>query len=219
MSVSTSGRKILIFANVFFVLGLFTTSAYLFVQNRDLNDQLKLSTEEKNKILVDEINKVFNLPDEDPVVDVVKDPEVLKDQYETFDSAEEGDYVLSFEKAKLNILYRQKENRVIKTANIETPMYIEIMGTKEGIAETEKKLSNFKEEIAVIKTESNEITQSFVYDVDSDQTQELDSIAELLDYEVGSTLPASITPGERTEIVIAVVADKLSPTPAPTETE
>ena len=217
MSVSTNGRKILIFANVFFVLGLFTTSTYLFIQNRDLNDQLKLSTEEKNKLLVDEINKVFNLPEEDPVVDIVKDPAKLKEQYATFDNAEEGDYVLSYQKARLNILYRQKENRVVKTANIVVPISIEIIGPKEAIAEAEKKLADFKEEITVIKTVSDEITQSFVYDVDSDQAAELESIAELLGYEVGSTLPASIVPSDQTEIVIAVVASETPSSPEPTQ--
>lgn len=217
MSVSTNGRKILIFANVFFVLGLFATSTYLFVQNRDLNDQLKLSTEEKNKILIDEINKVFNLPTEDPVVDLVKDPAKLKEQYETFENAEEGDYILSYQKARLNILYRQKENRVVKTANIEIPISIEIIGSKEAIAEAEKKLSDIEEDITLIKTVSEEITQSFVFDVDSDQTSELNSIAELLDYEVVSKLPSTISPTDQTEIVIAVIADKPAPIPASTQ--
>jgi hypothetical protein len=216
MARASNGKKLLIVANILFILGLAGVSTYLFIQNRDLNDQLTLTTEEKNRRLVEEINKVFDLPEEEPVVAVVTNPEEFKAQYAAFDNAEEGDYLLFYRKARLNVLYRQDEKRVVKTANVVVPISIELVGSDDAITEAEKKLSEFGDQITITKKVTDGITQAFVFDVDNDQQAELNSIAELLDYEVGSTLPASIVPADQTEIIIAVTK---TANPAPVVTQ
>jgi hypothetical protein len=217
MARASNGKKLLIVANVLFILGLAGVSTYLFVQNRDLNDQLTLTTEEKNRRLVEEINKVFDLPEEEPVVAVVTDSNEFKAQYAAFDNAEEGDYLLFYRKARLNVLYRQDEKRVVKTANVVVPISIELVGSEEAIAEAEAKLADFGDQITIVKKVDDTVKQAFVFDVDSDQAAELESIAELLGYEVGSTLPASIVPGDQTEIIIAVVASETPSSPELTQ--
>jgi hypothetical protein len=202
-------RKALIVANIVILLGLAGSTGYLFFKNRDLNDQITLTTEEKNKRLIDEINKVFDLPEEEPVVAIVTDVEEFKKQYSTFDNAETGDYLLFFRKARLNVLYRQSEKRVVKTANVVVPISVELVGTQVAIDEATKKLSQFGDQISITSKVVDGITQSFVFDVDADQSAEAQSIADLLKYEIGSTLPSSITPADQTEIVIAVVAGQL----------
>lgn len=210
MARTSGGKKLLIVANILFILGLAGVSSYLFIENRDLNDQLTLTTEEKNRRLVEEINKVFDLPEEDPVVAVVTNPEEFKTQYSAFDNAEEGDYLLFYRKARLNVLYRQNEKRVVKTANVVVPISIELVGSEEAIAQAETKLADFGDQIAITKKITEGVTQAFVFDVDGDQQAELTSIAELLDYEVGSTLPASIVPSDQTEIIIVVTAQEVA---------
>ena len=201
-------KKALIFANAVLLIGLAGATGYLFLENRDLNDQITLTSEEKNKRLVEEINKVFDLPEEEPVVAIVTDVEEFKKQYTTFDNAETGDYLLFFRKARLNVLYRQSEKRVVKTANVIVPIAVELVGTQEAIDDATKKLSQFGDQISITSKVDANIKQSFVFDIDSDQTAEAQSIASLLDYEIGSTLPSSITPTDQTEIVIAVTTNQ-----------
>ena len=201
--VSTTKRIIMI-ANIVLLLGLAGSTGYLFMKNRDLNDQITLTTEEKNKRLVEEINKVFDLPKEDPVVAIVTDPVEFKKQYVAFDNAESGDYLLFFRKARLNVLYRQSEKRVVKTANVVVPIAVELVGSETATAEIEAKLADFGNQITITKTIKEGITQSFVFDIDADQKAEAESIAKQLGLEIGATLPSSITLSETTEIVVFV---------------
>lgn len=203
-------KKVLIALNILVLLGLAGSTVYLFTKNRDLNDQLTLTTEEKNRRLVEEINQVYDLPDEEPVVAVVTDPEQFKSQYSAFDNAEAGDYLLFFRKARLNVLYRQGQKRVVKTADVVVPISVELIGSDSAIAAAEKNLSEFGNQITVVKTVKDGVTQSFVYDVDQDQSAETKSIAEKLGYDVGSTLPTGLTPSDQTEIIVAVTDSKTS---------
>jgi len=216
MAKTSTGKKVSMIAVSLLVVGLAASTAYLFVENRDLNDQITLTTEEKNTRLVEEINKVFDLPEEEPVVAVVTSPEEFKAEYESFDNAEQGDYLLFYRKARLNVLYRQSEKRVVKTSNVIVPISLELIGSEEAMADAEKKLAEFGNQITVTKKVTDGVTQAFVFDVDNDQTEELSSIAELLGIEVGSTLPSSIEPSDQTEIVIVVTT--ANPAPDTTQT-
>ncbi len=207
---NTTMKKALIALNVLVILGLGGASAYLFLENKDLNDQLTLTTEEKNRRLVEEINDVYDLPDEEPVVAVVTDPEQFKSEYPVFENAESGDYLLFFRKARLNVLYRQDEKRVVKTADVAVPVSVEIIGSESALSEIEKKLADFGDQISVTKTVKDGVTQSFVLDLDEDQGAETKSISDLLGLDIGTTLTAGIEPNSQTEIVIVVAGDKTS---------
>ncbi len=191
-------------ANVVALIGFAGTSVYFFTKYRNEKEQNGLTSEQKNKKLVEEINKVYDLPDEDPVVAIVTDPEEFKKQYTAFDNAVSGDYLLFFRKARLNVLYRQSEKKVVKTADVIVPITVEIIGSDSAMAKAEESLKEFGTQITVVKTKTDGITQSFVFDVDSDQKAETDSIAKKLSYEVGTTLPTGFTAGAQTEIVVAV---------------
>ncbi len=191
-------------ANVVALIGFAGTSVYFFTKYRNEKEQNGLTSEQKNKKLVEEINKVYDLPEEEPVVAVVTDPEEFKKQYTAFDNAVSGDYLLFFRKARLNVLYRQSEKKVVKTADVIVPITVEIIGSDSAMAKAEESLKEFGTQITVVKTKTDGITQNFVFDVDSDQKAETDSIAKQLSYEVGTTLPAGFTAGAQTEIVVAV---------------
>lgn len=214
MAKTTTGKKVLLIANVLLLIGLAGVSAYLFMENKDLNDQITLTTEEKNARLIEEINEVFDLPEEEPVVAVVTDPEEFKKQYSAFDNAESGDYLLFYRKARLNVLYRSSEKRVVKTATVTVPISVELVGSEQAIAAAEEKLSAFGDQITIIKKVDDTVKQAFVFDVDNDQAEQLKSIGELLGYEVGSTLPASIVPSDQTEIIIVVTDSAGATAPA-----
>ena len=205
MKKTSTAKKILIAVNIILLLGLSGSTIYLFRKNLDLKDQLTLTTEEKNKRLVAEINKVYDLPDEDPVVAIVTNVDEFKSTYPTFENAKAGDYLLFFRKNRLNVLYRQSEKRVVKTADVVVPIAVELIGTQSAIDQAKKKLADFGNQLTINSKVSEDIKQAFVYDVDDDQKVETKSIADQLGVEVGSTLPSSIKPEKQTEIVVAVV--------------
>lgn len=204
MAKISTAKKILLGINIFVLLGLSGATGYLFMQNKDLRDQASLTTEEKNKRLVEEINKVYDLPDETPVVAIVTDPGEFKKQYTAFTDAQSGDYLLFFRKARLNVLYRQAEKKVVKTANVNVPITVEIVGSQAATDAAEKKMADFGNQVTIKKTVLDGIVSDFVFDVDADQKAETESIAKQLGYEVGAALPSTITPGTETEILIAV---------------
>lgn len=204
MARMAKARTILMIANVVALVGFAGSSVYFFTKYRNEKEQNGLTSEQKNKKLVEEINKVYDLPDEDPVVAIVTDPAEFKKQYSAFDNANSGDYLLFFRKARLNVLYRQAEKRVVKTADVIVPITVELIGSDSAMAKAEESLKEFGTQITVIKTKTDGITQNFVFDVEGDQKAETDSIAKQLAYEVGTTLPTGFTPGAQTEIVVAV---------------
>lgn len=213
MAKISTVKKVLLGVNVLVLLGLSGATGYLFMQNQDLRDQANLTTEEKNKRLVEEINKVYDLPDETPVVAIVTDPDEFKKQYSAFSDAQSGDYLLFFRKARLNVLYRQAEKKVVKTANVNVPIAVEIVGSQEAVEAAEKKMADFGNQVTIKKTVLEGIVTDFVFDVDNDQKAEAESIAKQLGYEVGTTLPSSIAPSSETEVVIAVSGKPTSATP------
>jgi len=220
MALKFTSKRIVTTLNILVILALGGAVGYLFLENRDLNDRINLTTEEQNARLVAEINEVFDLPDETPVVAVVSDVEQFKSQYAAFDNAELGDYLLFFRKNRLNVLYRQDEKRVVKTADVVVPIAIELHGSQTAVDSAEDELAQFGNQVTITKVVTDGITQSFVFDVDGDQSAESQSIADLLQVDVGSTLPSSITPSEQTEVVIAVsgtaaAAAVSEPAPAP----
>lgn len=197
-------KRALLILNIVALLGLGASTTYFFTKYQDEKEQNSLTTEQKNERLVSEINKVFDLPEETPVVAVVTDPGEFKKQYTTFDNAESGDYLLFFRKARLNVLYRQSEKRVVKTATVVVPIGVELVGSAEAIAKAEQTLAEFGNQIQITKTVKEGVTQSFVFDLDDDQKEQAASIAKQLGIDVGTTLPSAITPADQIEIVVAV---------------
>lgn len=216
-------KRVLMILNIVALVGLTTSTTVLFLKNKDLNEQVGLTSEEQNKRLVAEINEVYDLPDEEPVVAKVTDADEFKKQYAVFDNAQVGDYLLFFRKARLNVLYRQSDKKVVKTADVVVPITVELIGSEAAMSAAEEALKEFGNQITVVKTKTDGITQSFVFDVDQDQKEETDSVAKQLSYEVGTTLPTGFTPGAQTEIVVAVSSagsstQPVSSTPDPATT-
>jgi hypothetical protein len=64
-----------------------------------------------------EVGNLFILPSEKPTVAQVQDKEKLKGQT-FFDKAENGDYILIYSEAKLALLYRQKDRKLVNVGPI-----------------------------------------------------------------------------------------------------
>lgn len=90
-------------------------AVFFFLQNRRLT-----AADRETKQLVQEVSKIFELPDELPTIATVADKEKLADQT-FFAKAENNDKVLIFTEAKRAILYRPKTHRVIEVAPFIAP--------------------------------------------------------------------------------------------------
>lgn len=221
-------KKVVLALNIIVLLGLAGTTVFLFMKNRDLNSTLSLSEDERkaidNKEIIDKVSKVFNLPDEEATIVLVNDADVaIKENpglAELFNDIKQGDYLLIFRKAKLGVQYRPSENKIVKSTPVNLPIAVELVGSEEDVSTAEKKLTTkFGAQIAITKTTNSGIKQSFVFDIDADQTDQVKQIADELGYDVGSTLPAGITPIAQTEIVIAVSGAGSSSSGAPALTQ
>ena len=95
-------------------------SGFLYWQNNKLKTNPTSNTQATADRIVSKVKKVYAVPThETPTVATIKDVKVLKGQA-FFDGAQNGDAILVYTKSKLAILYREKENRVIKTGPVTT---------------------------------------------------------------------------------------------------
>lgn len=212
-------KKILLILWALLTVGLIAWSGYLFMQNRDLNRQINETNEEKNQRLVDEINKVYTLPNnEDPTIVYVSNPEVAFEENpglkDIFSDLQKGDYILLYKKNRVAIQYRQSENKVIKTSAINLPVAIELVGSEAAVSAAEEQLGELGSSVSVQKTIKTGISQSGIYDVDQDQSEETKQLADRLSLTELTTLPDTISPGSSTEIVI-LLADTSATTQEP----
>lgn len=225
MAKTRMSKRVLLVINLVALVGLSATTGLLFMKNRDLNSELNLPSSEREKRdndkVVSEVAKLMDLPDSEPTVIVINDPDEVKRSEGSleklvaslFDNIQKGDYVIFFIKDRSAIQYRPSDKKIIKTTAVSIPITVELIGSEAAMGEAEEKLKDFGNQITIVKTKTDGITQSFVFDVDQDQKEEAGSIAKQLGTEVGTTLPAGFTQGEQTEIVVAVSSSANSLTP------
>jgi len=86
--------------------GYFAKSYY------DLRANPEQLSEEETKRLTDKVGRLYQLPDEEPLTGEVKDKDKLRDQ-PFFKNAQNGDKLLIYKMAKLAIIYREEENKLV----------------------------------------------------------------------------------------------------------
>lgn len=100
------------------VVGLLGTAGFFAKQYYDLRANPAQATQAEREQLVNKVSKLYALPkDEQPIVGEVRDIEKLKDQ-PFFQNAKNGDKILIYQKAKLAIVYREGENKLINVGPI-----------------------------------------------------------------------------------------------------
>jgi len=92
-------------------------AGYFFWQYTKLKANPDAAAQETTQRLVGKVEKLYQLPDEKPTVAQINDKDKLKEQ-PFFKSAQNGDYLLIFTNAKLAVLYREGENKLINVGPI-----------------------------------------------------------------------------------------------------
>ena len=110
-------RSKLIIAGIALIVILAVAAGYFFWQYSNLKANPNAAAQETTQRLVGKVGKLYAVPNETPTVAQINDKEKLKEQ-PFFQSTQNGDYLLIFTKAKLAVLYREKENKLINVGPI-----------------------------------------------------------------------------------------------------
>lgn len=102
-------------ASVFVVLAI--AAGFFAWQFFSLKTNPNKENDETVAKVTSEVGNLFILPQEKPTVAQVQDKEKLKGQT-FFDKAENGDYILIYSEAKLALLYRQKDHKLVNVGPI-----------------------------------------------------------------------------------------------------
>jgi len=94
-------------------------AVYFFNQYNNLKTHPNAATQETTGKVVGEVSKLYgSLPNnETPTLAQVNDKSKLENQ-EFFKNAQNGDYILIYPNAKLAVIYREKENKLINVGPV-----------------------------------------------------------------------------------------------------
>jgi hypothetical protein len=157
------------------------------------------------------------LPEGEPIIVLVNDPAKAEEENpgigEIFSDLQKDDYIIIFKAEKLGIHYRPSEQKIIASKTVSLPIVVEVVGSQSAIDATIEQLSQFGNQLTFIQTVNTGIETSALYDVDNNQSSEVQSIEQALNIGVTTTLPNNVTPNEQAEIVLMVADSATQTTP------
>lgn len=176
--------------NVLVIVGL---AAFGGVYFKKYNDVKNMTPEQIQQSQTDQyisdINKLYSLPkDEKPDVATVKDKEALKKQYPFFDQAENDDVVVIYKNAKLAILYRPSEKKLVKVGpvNVENGVTIRTVGSDAERKAVEQLLTDNKLNFTSGGTAKTTLSGIMVVDVKGGKGEQAKNLAAVVKGTVGS---------------------------------
>ena len=132
------------------LIGVSAFAGYLFVQNRDLRDQVPLTQEEEVQQLIDEISEFLDLPaGEEPSLATIEDVEQLRSQ-SFFENAQNGDKLLIYEEARRAFLYRESTNRIVNSGPISVSEQTDALNQSQPAPEPEEQEQASSADVSVL---------------------------------------------------------------------
>jgi hypothetical protein len=208
---------------VVLIIGLAGAAGYFYKENSDLKKN-PVSAEEaqkqENQRIIESVSKLYELPkDEEPTIFFVSDKDKLSEEYknqEFFQKAQNGDYILIYEKGKIALLYRPKENRLVdvRPYTVQSSISVALVGPEAVRTSAEKILKEaFKNEVSIAaKTDAkNANTGITVVDTTGKYADQAKKIAETLKGKVGN-LPEGENKPQGADLIIIVGAPQAAPT-------
>lgn len=111
-------KKIYLIVTAVVIVLLVIAAGYFAKSYYDLRANPNKASEEESQRLTNAVGKLYQLPsDETPIVGKVKDKDKLSDQ-PFFKNAQNDDDILIYQKAKVAIIYRAAENKLINVGPV-----------------------------------------------------------------------------------------------------
>jgi hypothetical protein len=102
------------------VLVLAVTAGFFFKENRDLKKNPNAVAQATTDRVISKVSKLYYLPkDEKPTVAQIEDKSKLEGQ-SFFTGAQNGDYLLVYTNAKIALLYREHDNKLVNVGPVNT---------------------------------------------------------------------------------------------------
>ena len=176
--------------------------------------------EKETNMIMSQLKKIMQVPDEKPVIATVNDKNTLKAQQAFFAQAENGDKVVIFSKAKKAILFRPSLNKIIEsgpllvspnqttTGQQVQPIKVAIYnGTADpelgkSVDERLKKAAGPVIETTLEDARSTAYTETTVVDLTGNNKQSVDDIAKFLQAKVGTLPSTEVRPDADVLIII-----------------
>lgn len=102
------GMTVLVFA---------IAAAFFFKQYQEVKNNPEAVNKATSQRIVEKVQGLFYLPPEEPTVAQIEDKSKLEKQ-SFFDSAQNGDYLLVYSEAKLALIYREKDNKLVNVGPV-----------------------------------------------------------------------------------------------------
>lgn len=132
------------------------------------------------------VSKLYSLPgNEQPTLAVVQDKEATRKQYPALDQAENGDVLLIYKDAKLAILYRPSENKIVKIVPLSEQISIRTVGSETERKAVEKLLTDNKLNFTSGGSAKTSVTGITVVDVKGDKSEQAKNLAAIVKGTVG----------------------------------
>jgi hypothetical protein len=171
--------------------------------------------EKETNMLVTQLKKIMEVPNETPVIATVKDKESLKAQQAFFAQAENGDKLIVFQTARKAVLYRPSVGKIVESGPLITtptqqqPQTIKVAiynGTNQEevatkVEESIKKAAGASIITSMADAKTKDYANTLVIDVTGNNTQSTEDVAKFLGAEV-STLPAGETAPDADILII-----------------
>ena len=101
-------------------VGSAATAVVFIVKYNNLKKDPNISAQNTKQRIVDNVSKLYDVPQEEPTLAKVTEAEKIKKQQEFFKNAQNGDYILVWPNAKLGLLYRESTNKVINVGPVQS---------------------------------------------------------------------------------------------------
>lgn len=192
------------------VVLLAIASVYFYLQYQKVKKDPNIVAQQETDVLVKQVGQLIDLPkDETPTVATVVDRDKLKDQ-PFFASAQNGDKILIYTKAKKAIVYRPKDNKLINVGPIaidqKAQVPVAIVNAGGDVSGAQKAISDkLGTGVTIVGTSDaksrNSVKQVTVVDVSGQNGQTAQDIASA----VGGTVASGMPSGEPTPSGASIV--------------
>lgn len=109
--------KVLLLICGLLIVALLALIAVLLMRSPDSDS--KEAGEAKSNAIVEKVGNLYLLPEgEEPTVAAIQDKTKMTDNKAFFLKAENGDYLLIYKEAKLALIYREGENKLVNVAPV-----------------------------------------------------------------------------------------------------